>query len=84
MQLSNFVGGGLTDAPFTIPTVNTILYGFAIILKVQSLLFYILTLVSLSPALLRSPDLPERRAGCIYVIGIIVIVNQNFVVQCKH
>ena len=54
MQPFNFVGGGLPDAPFTMPTVNTILYGFAIILKVQSLLFYILTLVCLSPALLRS------------------------------
>ncbi len=51
---------GVTAAPADIPIVYTILCRFVIILKLQSLLFYILTLVCLSPALCVCPLLPKR------------------------
>ena len=55
---------GVTAAPADIPIVYTILCRFVIILKLQSLLFHILTLVCLSPALLRLPSPPQtHRAG---------------------
>ena len=55
--------GGLLNAPHGIAIVNSILCGFGVLFIAKSLLFYIITLVCLSPAPLRSPDLPERRGG---------------------
>ena len=67
---SNFREVGSQLRPPIISTVNAVLYGFRILFKPQSLLFYILTLACLSPALLRLPSPPQtHRAGFNHING---------------